>query len=322
MYSIQPHLIPQARAFQIGQRKYLAEKRLGEGAFGEVFKVQDQGNRGNIYALKVMKINNTKELEQLKREINALKNGVHHENIVTLYDYSFDKKQGLLLMEYCDGGNLNSRFARLGITEDLKLVWMRELSDAIRFLHSKNIVHRDLKPENILLTSADSIKLADFGLAREYAALKQDGGATDEQLMSYMTSYYMGTKCGTYPWMAPEVFDYHYTEKADIFSLGAIFYAIQTGTFITIRGERYYVALVTVRGSYLGIGQAMHDDPSVKLPLENIYPRSRRELIEDMTNYNPNERPTASEVLTNVKRIQNGVITLKKPDTERSCCCN
>jgi len=286
------------QTYTVGGRKFLLEQRLGQGAFGEVFKVREE-NSGDVYALKVMKMKDGRKPD-LEREVNALKNAVSHENIVTLYDSERNDGQALILMEFCAGGNLNTRLDQSGITENLKLRWMRELSSAMSFLHSKGIVHRDLKPENVLLTSSDSIKLADFGLAREFAALTQQGNGSDQHLVNYMTMY-MTSQYGTPVWMAPEVLKSHYTEKADIFTLGAIFFTIQTGSFIIYEGKKYFVAFVTVRGKNVGLGQAMYYDQSVKLHLDNISPQSIRDLIEKMTKYDPKERPNARDVLAKLK---------------------
>ncbi|XP_028517147.1 CBL-interacting protein kinase 28 [Exaiptasia diaphana] len=179
----------------IGNRTLFQEKKLGEGAFGEVFEVREQTS-GNLFALK--KIGVSFLDNAYLGEIETLSKCTKHQHIVTLYDVGFKSKffglftsNVLILMEYCSGGNLNRRLARSDITEDLKLRWMSELADAIRFLHSQDIVHRDLKPENVLLTSTDSIKLGDFGLARVYTALRQDGVASDQAYVSYMTNLYM-----------------------------------------------------------------------------------------------------------------------------------
>ena len=73
----------------------------------------------------------------------------------------------LILTEYRNGGNRNERLSRPSVYWKNRK-WIRETADALAFLHSSGIVHRDLKPDNVLLTTAKHIKVADFGLAREY----------------------------------------------------------------------------------------------------------------------------------------------------------
>ncbi|XP_028512608.1 CBL-interacting serine/threonine-protein kinase 2-like isoform X2 [Exaiptasia diaphana] len=189
-----PNADTQPTSFTLGKRNLWQETNLGEGAFGQVFKVREQGS-SQLFALKNIDVSGEKIESLQSREVNMLARCTKHQHIVTLYDVKIVGSQALILMEYCSGGNLNKRLARAGITEDRKLRWMSELADAIRFLHSQDIVHRDLKPENVFLTSTDSIKLGDFGLAREYTALKQgDETASDQDYVSYMKMYFMSLK--------------------------------------------------------------------------------------------------------------------------------
>jgi len=244
--------------FKIGKRSFLTEKKLGQGAFGTVYKVRERlGSGGSgIYALKEIYVTRDGDFQSVLREIDTLKQCASHENIISIFDVGFvaGHSQVLILMEYCEGGNLNSRLAQTICSnqKDRDLQWMSELADAVSFLHSQDIVHRDLKPENVLLTSSDSIKLGDFGLAREYTALKQQAGrgiASDQTLVSYMTDYYMGYGVGTPFWIAPEVHEDRYNEKADVFSLGAIFFTIHTREYKwSNTGEKYFGAFVQVNG--------------------------------------------------------------------------
>ena len=109
----------------------------------------------------------------------------------------------LILTEYCAGGNLNKRLARPS-SDLVNFKWMRQSAAALAFLHSRGVVHRDLKAENVLLTSA--VKLAGFGLAREYLALKTNTPLGEGSWLDNYTKYYMNSKVGTPHWMVPEVF--------------------------------------------------------------------------------------------------------------------
>ena len=97
----------------------------------------------------------------------------------------------------------------------------------------------------MLLTATEDVKLADFGLAREYTALKGIDVKQDEGswLTSY-TQYYMNSGVGPIHWVAPEFFAGRYTEKADVFSLGTLFFAILERDFIEIDGKAIYGAFV------------------------------------------------------------------------------
>ena len=154
----------------------------------------------------------------------------------------------LLLTEYCSGGSLNDRLARPS-SEEMNMKWICQIAAAQKHLHSCGVVHRDLKADNVLLTAAEDVKLADFGLAREYTALKlSDIRQDDGSWMASYVQYYMNSGVGPVHWVAPEVFTGRYTEKADVFSLGTLFFAILERDFIVNEGKAIYGAFVDVRG--------------------------------------------------------------------------
>ena len=138
----------------------------------------------------------------------------------------------------------------------MNLKWMSQIADALSYLHSKRIVHRDLKPENVLLTNDQQVKRADFGLAREYIALKR-ADPVNEWLTIYK-KYYMNTFAGSPHWVAPEVFRGRYTQEADVFSPGVIFFAILERDYDTFQRKRYYGAFVQLKWvGRVGLGHAM-----------------------------------------------------------------
>ena len=94
--------------------------------------------------------------------------------------------------------------------------YFRQLISAVEYLHSRGVAHRDLKPENLLLDSSDNLKVSDFGLATVFR-LRGKERTLDK-------------KCGTLPYVAPEVLvgTYH-AEPADIWSCGIILIALLAG---------------------------------------------------------------------------------------------
>ena len=194
----------------------------------------------------------------------------------------------LIVMEYCSGGNLNDRLAQPD--DDLKnLKWMRQIADALAYLHSRKIVHRDLKPENVLLTDQvnEDIKLADFGLARKYIALKQgNAGLSDAQ-------YYMQTEAGTRHYMAPEVFAGHYTEKSDVFSLGILLYAIVERCLVF---GMYGAFVSTPTHGIVGLGFAMAHGYQNSMVTFTRAPPNIQQLINNVLSYDYHQRMSASDV--------------------------
>ena len=178
---------PTNARFQVGAKRLRIQQRLGNGAFGVVYKVKDAAS-SRAYALKDVLCEDASEIINAIQEAMTL-NELSHDNVIAVEDADqFLDAQGLhmlILTEYCAGGNLNERLTRPS-SEELNLKWMLQTSDALAYLHSCEVVHRDLKPDNVLLTAEEDVKLADFGLAREYIALKTEARRDDH---SWLSSY-------------------------------------------------------------------------------------------------------------------------------------
>ena len=293
---------PRNSRVRVGGRQLRIQKRLGNGAFGVVYKVKDLAS-SREYALKDVLCTDTSEILNAIGEAMTL-NQISHENVIAVEGaYQFRNALGLhmlILTEYCAGGNLNERLNRAS-SEELNFEWMRQISDALAYLHSCNVVHRDLKPENVLLTEEEDVKLADFGLAREFIALKTDARLDDDSWLTSYAQYYMDSEVGTPFWMAPEVFDGHYTEKADVFSLGVLFYAILERDFITdVNGKKFYGAFKRIRGKgKVGLGYAMaihNPDISIDFSSRAQGSNTQQRITLDALEYDKEDRPSAAEV--------------------------
>ena len=293
---------PRNSRVRVGGRQLRIQKRLGNGAFGVVYKVKDLAS-SREYALKDVLCTDTSEILNAIGEAMTL-NQISHENVIAVEGADqFRNALGLhmlILTEYCAGGNLNERLNRPS-SEELNFEWMRQISDALAYLHSCNVVHRDLKPENVLLTEEEDVKLADFGLAREFIALKTDARLDDDSWLTSYAQYYMDSEVGTPFWMAPEVFDGHYTEKADVFSLGVLFYAILERDFITdVNGKKFYGAFKRIRGKgKVGLGYAMaihNPDISIDFSSRAQGSNTQQRITLDALEYDKEDRPSAAEV--------------------------
>ena len=204
-----------------GSTRLRVEKQLGRGAFGTVYQVRDEKSN-DVYALKDIQCSiGRSAVENAVKEVRYLLEVVNHENIITIkgaetfVDKDTSKIHCRILTELCTLGSLNEYLMEPSI-DQLNRKWMKQIADALRFLYKKKIVHRDLKPDNVLLTGSHDVKVADFGLARNYMELKIEDPTN---LFAFYKKYYMETFAGSPFWMAPEVFEGHSTEKADVFSL-------------------------------------------------------------------------------------------------------
>ena len=284
---------------KVGRRRLRIKKRLGNGAFGVVYKVKDETSAG-VYALKDILCFNASEVMNAIDEIRTM-NQISHENVISVIDADLRNDEGglhmLILTEYCAGGTLNDRLSRPS-SEETNFKWMRQTTDALAYLHSRDIVHRDLKAENVLLTAEEDVKLADFGLAREFIALKTYAQLDDDSWMNSYVEYYMDSEVGTPHWMAPEVFAGHYTEKADVFSLGVLFYAILQRDFITVNRKRFYGAFKRIRGEgKVGLGYAMaYHNPNITIAFSGRAHGSnaQQRITLDALQYDKDDRPSAA----------------------------
>ncbi|KAJ8410145.1 hypothetical protein AAFF_G00201260 [Aldrovandia affinis] len=173
-----------------------------------------------------------------------------------------------LVMEYCDGGDLNRYLLSRPADTQQDHSIIRQLSSAVAFLHGLHIVHRDLKPDNVLvrLTPAGPlVKVADFGLSK-VSEVSADGDLSRQHFSSI---------CGSDFYMAPEVWGRSYTAQADIFSLGVLFWAmLERITFLEDGATQEQLGAYVCRGRWLvPLGEALCENPDLQL---SIPMRARR----------------------------------------------
>ena len=295
----------------VGNKTVTIQCRLGNGAFGVVYKVKDEAN-SSVYALKDVLCLNASALRNAVREATTLKK-ISHQNVIAVmgadeFRDSKGFKHMLLLTEYCSGGSLNGRLARPS-SEEMNTKWICQTAAALAHLHSNGVVHRDLKADNVLLTATEDVKLADFGLAREYTALKRiDVKQDDGSWVRSYTQYYMNSEVGPIHWVAPEFFTRRYTESADVFSLGTLFFAILERDFIVIGGKAIYGAFVNIpEGGKVGLGYAMAEvgsGISIKFSSRAQGSNAMQKVVLEALQYNKHDRPSAQEISDKVMKIR------------------
>ena len=194
---------------------------IGRGGMGFVFKAR-QPHLDRFVALKLLPDKLAKDAlfaERFNREGRVLAK-LNHANIVSVYDFGQAGGFYYLAMEYVDGVNLRQamRAGRFSPAEALALV--PKVCEALQYAHEQGILHRDIKPENILLDTKGRVKIADFGIAKLVG---------EDQTSVTLTN--TGAALGTPHYMAPEQFEKPATvdHRADIYSLGVVFYEMLTG---------------------------------------------------------------------------------------------
>jgi len=190
---------------------------LGEGGYGQVFAVMDQGDRWLAFKL-CFDVNDAKQQVALKSEICVMRR-LKHPNIVQfLGTFESDDEYAKLeqdtpclgyVMELCAQGTLADLLSHVGFVNEATGAWfIRDMLSALAFLHARRIIHRDVKPSNLMFDSNSVLKLADFG-----AAIHPFGGADDRR----------GKLQGTLLYLPPEaITSKSYGPAMDVWAVGCV----------------------------------------------------------------------------------------------------
>jgi len=188
---------------------------------GAVYKAR-QTKLDRLVAIKILPPEVARDpafAERFTREARSLAK-LNHSNIVTVYDFGETDGLYYISMEFVDGKNVRQLLDAGELPATLALKIVPQVCDALQYAHDEGIVHRDIKPENILLDKRGRVKIADFGLARLV-------GLTP----TYLTLTGSHEIMGTLYYMAPEQMkgSHLVDHRADLFSLGVVFYEMLTG---------------------------------------------------------------------------------------------
>ena len=217
-------------------------KLLGKGSFGEVYLSQKKG-RKEYFATKKMPRNvadSPRHKKYFDNELHLLKT-LNHPNIVKLEEKIATEKHYYIVMEYVNGGGLSDCLKKYknkykqAFTEEIVQYLMRQIIDALCYLHKQKIIHRDLKLDNIMVSFDNKvdkgnlnmmrakIKLIDFGLSTKLSAEKNNLTFTAVGSPLNMAPTVLGKYTGA---LDDNV---GYDEKADIWSIGTVCYELLIG---------------------------------------------------------------------------------------------
>ena len=219
------------------------EKRLGKGAFGEVYLTTKKGVDNKKFATKKFErdvIEKGEAMKYLKNEIIILQY-LNHPNIAKFEEVKKTKKHFYIVMEFCNGGELSQALAKYKekygkpFSEEIVQHFMRQIISAFKYMHERKIIHRDVKLENILLDYDNekdkenfdlmkaNVKIIDFGFAckiskagLQYTALGSPINMDPLILKKINSNSRKARQLG-------------YDQKADIWSIGTICYEMLIG---------------------------------------------------------------------------------------------
>jgi serine/threonine-protein kinase len=252
---------------QIGP--FTIEKLIGSGAMGAVYRGV-YNKTGRKVAIKVIlpgMSQNQHTVDRFKREVAILKQLTHPNIVRLLYD---DEKDGLIYyaMEYVQGESLDRTLGRRGRFSWEEVVTLgQQVCSALKHAHEKGVIHRDLKPGNLMVLPDDTVKLTDFGIAKDLD-------------VTQLTE--ANCTVGTASYMSPEQCrgERDLTYKSDLYSLGVVLYELLTGKKPFVAESVMDMFMLHVKGKF--------ERPS-RLVVD--IPRGLDTLICQLMEKKPEQRP-------------------------------
>lgn len=261
---------------------------LGKGKFGNVYLAREKESH-YVVALKVLfksQILDSEIEHQVRREVE-IQCRLRHPNILRMYGYFHDEKRIYLILEYAKHGALYKLLKERGrFDEKTAAIYVRDLTKALMYCHTKRVIHRDIKPENLLIGHNYELKIADFGWSVHSPSSRRM------------------TMCGTLDYLSPEMLEGHpHSYAVDIWSLGVLCYELLVGlppfdakdSHQTYKKIRYviikYPDYITEKARDL-INKLLVVNPDQRLPLTNVlqHPWILENAPEGATSLNPEQK--------------------------------
>jgi Tol biopolymer transport system component/tRNA A-37 threonylcarbamoyl transferase component Bud32 len=205
---------------------------LGAGGMGQVYRARDT-NLGRMAAIKVLPdafLQDRERRARFQREAKVLA-ALNHPNIAAVYGWEERGGSSALVMELVEGRPLDELIPRKGMPLDKALEFCIQVARGLEAAHRAGIVHRDLKPSNVMVTATGVVKLLDFGLATQSAAVSP-GGSSEETATDTVTlaGTAKGVIVGTVAYMSPEQAQGKDLDaRSDLFSFGIMLFEMLTG---------------------------------------------------------------------------------------------
>lgn len=202
--------------------RYIIDRKLGAGGMSRVLLAKDTKMDCFVVVKELLPFfENEGEADYMMKRFKLeakLLYRLDHAGLPKVMDYFTENERLYFIMQYIDGKTLaqlseESPAGQLSLEKCLK--WMKEITEILIYLHNQKppVIHRDIKPHNIMIDNNDKLFLVDFGIAREVSGHSE----TD-------------TTIGTYGYASPENFTGKFSLSSDMFSLGATFHMLLTGS--------------------------------------------------------------------------------------------
>ena len=255
--------------------RYQLRNKLGSGGFSEVWRALDKKTGGKDIAIKIYSPGIALDeagIDLFKKEFNIASQLIH-SHIVVPNHYDIHDGAPFMVMPYMSNGT-SIKYVRNWNEFEIKR-FLSQTARALQYIHTLRnpVIHKDIKPENVLVNANGDFMLADFGISGEFANTLRKSAVGN------------GNSAGTLAFIPPEKYSRDLRQRADrpsndIWSLGASIFELITGE--------------TPFGGNGGLVQA----GGAEIPtIDNKIPKYIKRLVNWMLSADPNERPTASEII-------------------------
>ncbi|WP_133566430.1 serine/threonine-protein kinase [Marinicella litoralis] len=261
-------------------------KLLGQGGMGSVYLGFDEKleRQVAVKSIRPEHLKNPSTQQRFVREAQILSK-INHPSICQLYDYLETPEGDFLVLEYIKGKPLY----QTPLTEQQKLLAMGDLAAALAVAHEHGIVHRDLKPDNIMISAAGQLKVLDFGIAQSLSQPSTSQKEAATEVSSGLTQ--QGSLVGTIRYMSPEQAQGKNIDTAsDLYALGIIAQEV-------FSHQAAYQVMET--------DQLLTDVQQGKRVAPSGLAEPLTQLIDELTQLNPQQRPTAAATAEKFNAIIN-----------------
>lgn len=256
---------------------------IGRGGMAVVYKAKCH-RLNRFVAVKILKeeLAQDEEFRQRFRDESQAVAMLSHPNIVSVYDVSRSGDVEYIVMELIDGITLKDYLERqspLGWKETT--FFALQIAKALEHAHSRGIIHRDIKPQNIMVLRDGTVKVADFGIARQAASTN---------------TYNLREAIGSVHYVSPEqARGSHIDNRSDLYSLGVVMYEMLTGRLPFVGDTPLEVALQHINSVPLPPSDYV---PNIPKTLEHIVMKAMAPVPADRYN-------NATELIQDIERFRN-----------------
>jgi eukaryotic-like serine/threonine-protein kinase len=275
---------------RLGHYKILSQ--LGAGGMGEVYLAEDTKLNRKV-AIKLLPAGSTESDTANRRLLREAQSAakLDHPNICGILEVSQEDGRNFICMQFVEGETLEARMKRNPLELSESLAIAIQIADALAEAHGRGTVHRDIKPANIMVTARGTVKVMDFGLAKQItqAEVVQSEAETEALLST------PGAIIGTLPYMSPEQVRGEVLDgRSDIFSFGVVLYEM-------ISGQQPFAS----KGFAATASAILTLEPLPLARFSKDTPAELERIVSKALHKNPDERyQTAKDLLIDLRRLR------------------